>query len=103
LLWLHTLHACRVHVALISAAAAADEVDKRNPKPPSAARAVYHGRSEVRAALTVATGGFGDKSMTLEEKATKATGASVHTTPGCILCVMHFTPCIALVHACSKP
>ncbi|KAF6260351.1 hypothetical protein COO60DRAFT_1700353 [Scenedesmus sp. NREL 46B-D3] len=51
-----------------------DEVDKRRPKPPSAARAVYHGRSEVRAALSVASGGFSDKSMTLEEKATKATG-----------------------------
>jgi hypothetical protein len=62
-------------IIISTADAAADEVDKRNPKPPSAARAVYHGRSEVRAALTVATGGFADKSMTLEEKATKATGA----------------------------
>jgi hypothetical protein len=85
--------------AASAAAAAADEVDKRNPKPPSAARAVYHGRSEVRAALTVATGGFGDKSMTLEEKATKATGACVHTTPGCIHFVTDFTPCVAVMHA----
>jgi hypothetical protein len=38
---------------------------------------VYHGRSEVRAALSVATGGFSDKSMTLEEKADKATGGWV--------------------------
>ncbi|WIA09584.1 hypothetical protein OEZ85_008976 [Tetradesmus obliquus] len=51
-----------------------DEVDKRKPKPPSAAREVYLGRSEVRASLSVAGGGFGEKPLTLEEKATKATG-----------------------------
>ncbi|WIA29660.1 hypothetical protein OEZ86_012144 [Tetradesmus obliquus] len=50
-----------------------DEVDKRKPKPPSAAREVYLGRSEVRASLSVAGGGFGEKPLTLEEKATKAT------------------------------
>jgi hypothetical protein len=56
----------------------ADEVDKRKPKPPSAAREVYYGRSEVRTALTVASGGFGEKAMTPEEKAQKATGALSH-------------------------
>ncbi|KAF6260395.1 hypothetical protein COO60DRAFT_1637653 [Scenedesmus sp. NREL 46B-D3] len=51
-----------------------DQADTHCFKPPSAARAVYHGRSEVRAALCVASGGFSDKSITLEEKATKAMG-----------------------------
>jgi hypothetical protein len=33
------------------------------------------GRSEVRVALSVASGGFGEEPLTLEEKAAKATGA----------------------------
>jgi hypothetical protein len=56
-------------------------VDKRHPKAPNATREVYHGRSEVRVALSVASGGFGEKPLTLEEKAAKATG-------GCS--VLHF-------------
>lgn len=51
----------------------ADEQDKRNPKPSTATRQLYHDVSEVRATLQKSTGGFGDKELSFEEKVQKAT------------------------------
>lgn len=50
-----------------------DEQDKRNPKPQSPARQLYHDVSEVRAVLQKSGGGFGSNELSFDEKVTKAT------------------------------
>lgn len=49
----------------------ADEEDKRKPKPSTPARALYEQQAEIRGKVDVRKGGFGQKDLALEDKASR--------------------------------
>lgn len=56
-----------------------DEEDKRSPKDPSAARALYQKQAEIRGKVAVRKGGFGEKDKGVEDKASQVGGETLWT------------------------
>jgi hypothetical protein len=74
----------------------ADEDDKRNPKAPSAARALYQQQAEIRGKVDVRKGGFGLKDKGLEDKASQVGGGAA------AVCCMSLPLLLLLLHGSGK-